>query len=52
MEVAENYKDALQFYRKRNFQKLDAAIFLPRKLDTGDELLVPRMLKITRKRKK
>jgi ribosomal protein S18 acetylase RimI-like enzyme len=52
LEVAENNKDALQFYRKRNFQKLDAAIFLSRKLDTGDELLAPRMLKITRKQKK
>ena len=27
LEVAENNEEALRFYRKRNFQKLDAAIF-------------------------
>jgi ribosomal protein S18 acetylase RimI-like enzyme len=45
LEVAENNEEALRFYRKRNFQKLDAAIFLSRKLDTGGELLTPRKLK-------
>ncbi len=46
LEVAENNEDALKFYRKRNFQKLDAAIFLSRKLDTGDALLGPRTLRV------
>lgn len=45
LEVAENNEEALRFYRKRNFQKLDAAIFLSRKLETGGELLGPRKLK-------
>ncbi|MEZ5843507.1 MAG: GNAT family N-acetyltransferase [Hyphomicrobiaceae bacterium] len=45
LEVAENNEEALRFYRKRYFQKLDAAIFLSRKLDTGGELLPPRTLK-------
>ena len=46
LEVAENNEEALRFYRKRNFQKLDAAIFLSRKLETGGELLGPRKLKV------
>lgn len=45
LEVAENNEEALQFYRKRSFQKLDAAIFLSRKIDTGGDLLGPRVLK-------
>ena len=45
LEVAENNEEALRFYKKRNFQKLDAAIFLSRKLETGGELLGPRKLK-------
>ena len=45
LEVAENNAEALRFYRKRNFQKLDAAIFLSRKLETGGDLLGPRKLK-------
>jgi ribosomal protein S18 acetylase RimI-like enzyme len=44
LEVAENNETALQFYRKRNFHKMDAAIFLSRRLDSGDELLAPRKL--------
>ncbi len=36
LEVAENNDVALRFYRNRNFHKLDAAIFLSRKLDMGD----------------
>ncbi|MDX2290528.1 MAG: GNAT family N-acetyltransferase [Hyphomicrobiaceae bacterium] len=51
LEVAENNEEALRFYRKRSFQKLDAAIFLSRKLDTGGELLAPRTLKSKPKRK-
>ena len=46
LEVAENNEEALRFYRKRNFLKLDAAIFLSRKLETGGELLGPRKLKV------
>jgi ribosomal protein S18 acetylase RimI-like enzyme len=45
LEVAENNEEALHFYRKRNFHKLDAAIFLSRKLDTGGDLLTPRKFK-------
>lgn len=44
LEVAENNEEALRFYRKRQFQKLDAAIFLARKLETGGELLGPRKI--------
>ncbi len=46
LEVAENNDAALQFYRKRSFQKIDAAIFLSRKLDLGAELLGPRIIKL------
>jgi ribosomal protein S18 acetylase RimI-like enzyme len=49
LEVAENNEEALRFYRKRNFHKLDAAIFLSRKLDTSGDLLDPRKLKPRRK---
>jgi ribosomal protein S18 acetylase RimI-like enzyme len=45
LEVAENNEEALRFYRKRNFHKLDAAIFLSRKLETAGDLLGPRKLK-------
>ena len=45
LEVAENNEEALHFYRKRNFQKLDAAIFMSRKIETGGEVLGPRKLK-------
>jgi ribosomal protein S18 acetylase RimI-like enzyme len=45
LEVAENNEEALRFYRKRNFHKLDAAIFLSRKLETPAGLLSPRKLK-------
>jgi ribosomal protein S18 acetylase RimI-like enzyme len=44
LEVAENNQEALRFYRKRNFQKLDAAVFLSRKLETDGDLLNPRTL--------
>lgn len=49
LEVAENNEDALKFYRKRNFMKLDAAIFLARKLEVDSELLGPRTIKVRRK---
>jgi ribosomal protein S18 acetylase RimI-like enzyme len=50
LEVAENNEEALRFYRNRNFQKIDAAIFMSRKLETGGELLGPRKLKMKRKK--
>ena len=46
LEAAENNEEALRFYRKRNFHKLDASIFLSRKLETGDDLLSARTLKL------
>jgi len=49
LEVAENNEDALKFYRKRSFMKLDAAIFLARKLEVDPELLGPRTIKVKRK---
>lgn len=45
LEVAENNKNALRFYRARSFQKLDAAIFMAKRIQVGDELLPPRKLK-------
>jgi ribosomal protein S18 acetylase RimI-like enzyme len=45
LEVAENNESALHFYRKRNFYKLDAALFLAKKVDMEEELLPPRKLK-------
>jgi ribosomal protein S18 acetylase RimI-like enzyme len=44
LEVAENNEPALKFYRKRNFVKLDAAVFLAKKLSTEQELLLPRKI--------
>lgn len=44
LEVAENNKSALTWYRKRNFYKLDAAIFLAQRVDADPELLPPRKL--------
>ncbi|HWV39743.1 MAG TPA: N-acetyltransferase [Vulgatibacter sp.] len=44
LEVAENNKSALSWYRKRNFFRLDAAIFLAQKLPAEPELLPPRRL--------
>lgn len=49
LEVAENNTDALRWYRKRNFFKLDAGIFLAQKVATPPELLPPRKLRRTRK---
>ena len=45
LEVAENNEHALTWYRKRNFRKLDAAIFLASSVDTEDELLPPKPVK-------
>ena len=44
LEVAENNENALTWYRKRNFRKLDAAIFMAKSVDVPDELLPPREL--------
>jgi ribosomal protein S18 acetylase RimI-like enzyme len=48
LEVAENNEEALKFYRKRSFIKLDAAIFLAKKLSVDEELLAPRKIKTRR----
>ncbi|HWL87777.1 MAG TPA: N-acetyltransferase [Polyangiaceae bacterium] len=48
LEVAENNESALHFYRARNFYKLDAAIFMAKKINVGSELLPPRKLKKSR----
>jgi ribosomal protein S18 acetylase RimI-like enzyme len=45
LEVAENNTKALKFYRTRNFLKLDAAIFMAKKIASEDVLLPPRRLK-------
>lgn len=45
LEVAENNDNALKFYRSRNFYRLDAAIFLAKKISSEAELLPPRKLK-------
>jgi ribosomal protein S18 acetylase RimI-like enzyme len=45
LEVAENNENALKFYRSRSFYKLDAAIFLAKKVTVEAELLPPRRLK-------
>jgi ribosomal protein S18 acetylase RimI-like enzyme len=44
LEVAENNEDALRWYRKRKFHKLDASIFLARRLAAVPALLPPRRL--------
>jgi ribosomal protein S18 acetylase RimI-like enzyme len=48
LEVAENNEAALRWYHKRNFHRLDAAIFLAQKVSSEPELLPPRKLKRTR----
>jgi ribosomal protein S18 acetylase RimI-like enzyme len=45
LEVAENNEDALAFYRRRAFVKLDAALFMAMKVDREPDLLPPRALK-------
>lgn len=45
LEVAENNETALAFYRRRSFYKLDAAIFMAKKVEREPDLLPPRDLK-------
>ncbi len=45
LEVAENNKAALSWYHKRNFYRLDAAIFLAQKVPVDPDLLPARPLK-------
>ena len=49
LEVAENNERALDWYRKRAFKKLDAAIFMACPVDIEPELLPPRALPGDRK---
>jgi len=44
LEVAENNENALGWYRKRGFRKLDAAIFMAQTIQSEPELLPPRPL--------
>lgn len=44
LEVAENNENALAWYKKRSFKKLDAAIFMAALVQTEPELLPPRAL--------
>src|SRR3984885_8569834 len=44
LEVAENNDRALEWYKKRAFKKLDAAIFMATSVDIEPELLPPREL--------
>src|SRR5262245_31112454 len=44
LEVAENNERALNWYKKRGFKKLDAAIFMACSVDIEPELLPPREL--------
>lgn len=50
LEVAENNEGALSFYRRRQFYKLDASIFLAKKIPIEPELLPPRRLPNRRRR--
>ncbi len=49
LEVAENNERALQFYKARSFAKLDAAIFMAKKVVNDAEILPPRPLSPPRK---
>lgn len=44
LEVAENNHNALRFYKGRSFTKLDAAIFMAKKVVNEAEILPPRAL--------
>src|SRR5690349_270063 len=44
LQVAENNERALNWYRKRDFRRLDAAIFMARAIETEADLLPPREL--------
>ena len=48
LEVAENNETALNWYRKRDFKKLDAAIFMACPVEIEPELLPPRELPANR----
>jgi ribosomal protein S18 acetylase RimI-like enzyme len=48
LEVAENNARAMKFYRARDFHKLDASVFLAKKLSVDADLLAPRELKHSR----
>ncbi len=48
LEVAENNERALSWYKKRQFKKLDAAIFMAAPVDIEPELLPPRELPAAR----
>jgi ribosomal protein S18 acetylase RimI-like enzyme len=50
LEVAENNKQALAWYRKRNFYRLDAAIFMAQKVSAEPDLLPPRKLSTRKSR--
>jgi ribosomal protein S18 acetylase RimI-like enzyme len=52
LEVAENNRDALAFYRRRNFHKLDAAIFMAQKITSEPDLLPPRRIKSREERQR
>ncbi len=52
LEVAENNEDALKFYSRRNFVKLDAAVFMAMAVEREPDLLPPRVLKTGTPRKK
>ncbi|GMV15192.1 MAG: GNAT family N-acetyltransferase [Polyangiaceae bacterium] len=45
LEVAENNEAALKFYRVRHFIKLDAMIFMAKKIPGQEELLPPRKMR-------
>jgi ribosomal protein S18 acetylase RimI-like enzyme len=47
LEVAENNENALGWYRKREFKKLDAAIFMACPVEIEPELLPPRELPVS-----
>ena len=48
LEVAENNDRALKFYRARAFHKLDAAVFMAKRVQAEAELLPPRRLRTRR----
>jgi ribosomal protein S18 acetylase RimI-like enzyme len=45
LEVAENNAPALRFYRLRKFYKLDAGVFLAKRVSADAELLPPRRVR-------
>lgn len=51
LEVAENNERALHFYRGRSFQKIDAAIFLAKKIEVEDTLLPARKIALKNKQR-